>query len=187
MNRHRKKSLSCRLAALLFSFVMIVAFIPAAVVQADSDPSPEKYAVTLKYKGKTLDISYSIPSYKEIEKTFGKPDSVEKESYGEASLVTSTYKADGFCFTIRRIKPASDDPDSFGKHIVITSKKASMNGIKVGMSYDKVKERLVKLYGEANLKIQKNKKKIVSDSEELPFFEYIFKDGKLSKMQYLNS
>ena len=186
-NKHRKKTLLCRLAAAFCCFAIIAALIPATAAQAASDSSSGESFVTLKYKGKTLDISYSAPTYAQIEKAFGKPDSVKKEPYGlDENIIISTYKADGFRFTIRRHEFTLDDPE-FGKHIVITSKKAAMNGLKVGMSYEKVQKQLIKLYGESNLQLQKNKKKIVSNSMNLPYFQYVFKDGKLSKIEYLNS
>lgn len=182
--KNQKKKLSCKLLAAVLCFAMMISAI--APITARSAASQ---AMTLKYKGKTLTIpdgeggSLQFPLYDEIQKAFGKADKISEEEtmYTEETATKYKYKADGFNFTI--IQNESSTQSYVGPATIkITSTKAVLNGIKVGMPYNKVLKKLEKNYGKDNITTQKNKKKITQNLGMIT--EYTFKNGKISKMYF---
>ena len=192
---NKKKSLLFKLAAVMSCFVIMVTAIPSITAQAAT-----ANALSLKYKGKTVKIfdgpaddseweNVKQTTYAKIKKAFGKPNKVTSSPYGTSDKLTVyKYKADGFTFEFRRYDSAKNEAFSLnGITIKITSTKAALNGIKVGMSYDKVLKQLEKNYSKSLITTQKNKKKItLLILGDLPV-EYTFKDGKVSKINFFCS
>lgn len=180
--KRQKISLYKWIAALL-CFVM--AFSIAAPVPAQA---ASKVELALKYKGKTLVVEkmdkddpqdpgdlYQA-SLKKIEKAFGKAKKDKETGYYQ-------YKEKGFLF---EIMPWGDGK-FHGLSIEITSKKATLNGIKVGMSYNKVKATLEKKYGKSRVITQKDKKQIQLTYGPYMPITYTFKNGKVSRMEAFHS
>ena len=201
MNKNRKETRRCKLFTVITCFAIMVMLFSAVTAQA---ASPK--ALTLKYKGKTVAV-YDCPvdedttwdkckqaSYAKIKKAFGKPDKIASKPSESGTIKSYQYKADGFFFGVadyESTENAKNHPWDLIK-IEITSKKAALNGIMVGMSYDVVLKKLKKNYGEKRVNAQKNKKKIIlsilcGESDDyfgLPVV-YTFENGKVSKISFV--
>lgn len=196
MKKQNKKTLLCKFLAAVLCFAMMVSAIAPVTAQAASAK-----ALALKYKGKTvnmLDAPYDggwdeglhIPNYEEIKKAFGKADKISTlpSEYTEETATLYRYKADGFKFEfIQNDNIKSKTFYLSNVMIRITSAKASLNGIKVGMSYNSVLKKFEKIYGKEHITTQKNKKKIslwvLGEAQKggMPI-EFTFKNGKVSRM-----
>lgn len=200
MDKNRKKVLWCRFFAVITCFAMMVTVFSAVTVQAASVK-----ALTLKYKGKTIAV-YDCAvdedsawdkckqiSYAKIKKAFGKPDKIASKPSESGTVKSYQYKADGFFFGVAdddSIENEKNHPWDYIK-IEITSKKAALNGVKVGMSYDTVLKKLKNKYGKGRISVQKNKKQIIlsilcsgSDDDFGMPVGYTFKNGKVSKISF---
>lgn len=199
MKKQKKKTGLYKVLAAAVCVAMMVSIIVPVTIQAASSK-----ALALKYKGKTVNVfdcpavihnwnEYKNASYQTIKKAFGKPDRVTTDSFGTSDKITEyTYKAAGFQFQFSIYDSVKNNPDSLCRiTIQITSQKAALNGIKVGMSYDSVLKKLKKNYGSKRIAAQKNKKKIilwVLDDEPAGVpIEFTFKNGKVSKMYVFSS
>lgn len=194
MKNQEKKTLLCRALAAVLCFAMLFSAIAPVTTQAASAK-----ALALKYKGKTVNIfdcpaviddwnDYKCAAYGKIKKAFGKPDKVSTDLFGlEEKITAYTYQADGFKFQFSVLESEKNDPASLRRiTIKITSTKAVLNGIKVGMPYDEALKKLEKNYGSGHITTQDNKKKIVlwvldDEPAGIPI-EFTFKNGKVSKM-----
>lgn len=185
MKNQKKKSLFCRMLAAALCFAMMAGIFMPVTVQAASSNN-----VTLKYKGKTINLfneEYGAMLYSEIKKSFGEADKISEVPSGFTEETSTKYKyeTDGFKFIIIQNTSTKDKTNFYLRslEIKITSTKAALNGIKVGMPYSKVLKKLEKLYGEDHVSTQKNKKKISIENMGFPMI-YSFKNGKVSKIYF---
>ena len=183
-----KKSILSKIIVSVLCLVMVLTAIPAMEAQAASK------TLTLKYKGKTLTVNSApadcdvtdpeldswekFTTYKKVKKAFGTPKKDTKNS--NESYTFYQYKEKGMLFSFYTQKDLSHIG---GVTIKVTSKKAAVNGIKVGMSYSKVKKKLEKNYGKSLIKAKKNKKIELSYAGFGPV-TYTFKKGKVSKIYF---
>ncbi|MDE7311674.1 MAG: hypothetical protein K2N87_08700 [Eubacterium sp.] len=188
MNRHKKATLLGRLIAMISCFALITAAMSPITALADS-----KVELALKYNGKTvvveklaaddmdLDVltGCSQASYKKIKKAFG--DAKKYETDGGTAY---EYKDKGFLFVM---EPQIGSTDMCSLRIEITSKKAALNGIKVGMAYSDVKKKLETKYGKSRVMTQEDKKDIMlTYGPFMPIF-YSFKNGKVNNISFFHS
>lgn len=187
MKTKKQKKLLSKMIAAVLCFAMMVSIIAPVTAQAAS-----KVELALQYKGKTVvvekldadDMELDITgqhqaSYKKIKKAFG--EARKYKSYGGTAY---EYKEKGFLFTM---EPWGDSTGLYGLEIKITSEKAALNGIKVGMSYSKVKNTLEKKYGKSRVITQKDKKQIQLTYGPFMPITYTFKNGKVSKIYAFHS
>lgn len=174
------------------TFLMAAVALCFALFAVLSAPVPAKAAssqeLTLTYKGKTsaIDKGDHPVSYEQIRKAFGEP----ANSYPfmpdlqQNSPMCYEYKEKGFLLSFMII-PESDWLSEFT--VKVTSNKAALAGIKIGMPYSRVKKKLEKNYGSSLVMTQKNKKKIKLQYGSYMPVEYSFKDGKVSRMYFWHS
>lgn len=188
MENKKQKTFVCRLltAALLCLAMVVTAFAPAAVQAAS------KVELSLKYKGKTvvvekldaddmqLDVAgcHQTP-YSKIKKSFG--DARKYKRYGRTVY---EYKDSGFLFLL---EPEIDNTDRYSITIEITSKKAVLNGVKVGMTYSEAKKKLEKKYGKSRVMTQDDKMFIMLTYGPYMPISYEFENGKVSKIYFFHS
>lgn len=191
-NRHSRKTSVCKILAVIVCFAMMAASISPVTAQAAS-----KLELSLKYKGKTvvietlaaadIDLDYTDTSgckqasYKKIKKSFGEARQYEVEWSDNDAF---EYKEKGFLFSI---EPWMSSADMYSVTIEISSKKAALNGIKVGMSYNKVKKNLEQKYGKQRVITQDDKKVINLTYGPFMPVEYSFKNGKVSSIYFFHS
>ena len=182
------KTTLSRIIASALCLVLALVAIPTMKTQAASK------ALTLKYQGKTLTVNSApadcditdpefdswetFAAYKKVEEAFGKPKKDSKNS--NESYTFYQYKEKGMLFSFYTQEDLSHIG---GVTIKVTSKKAAVNGIKVGMSYSKVKKKLEKNYGKSLITAKKNKKIELSYAGFGPV-TYTFKNGKVSKIYF---
>ncbi len=187
MENQKKKTLLCKALAAVLCFAMLASVFVPATAQAAS-----KVELALTYKGKTvvvekldaddmeLDLSgCHQATYKEIKKSFG-----DARQYKINGGTAYEYKDKGFLFVM---EPETGSTDIYSISIKITSKKASLNGIKVGMSYSKAKKKLEKKYGKSRVITQEDKKHIQLTYGSFMPIDYTFKNGKVSKIYMFHS
>lgn len=195
MGRLKKKTLFCKILAAILCFTMMAASISPVTVQAAS-----KIELALKYKGETvvveklaaddpqLDVTDASnctqASYKKIKKAFGEAKKYKREAGENVYKTAYEYKEKGFQFFM---EPWLDGSDMYGVTIEITSKKAELNGIKVGMSYSSVKKKLEKKYGKPRVKEQEDQKMIMLTYGPYQPIEYSFENGKVSSIYFFHS
>lgn len=187
MKGQNRKTLLCRaLAAALCFAIMAGVFMPVTAQAAS------KVELALKYRGKTVVVEkldaddmdldaagiHQTP-YKKIKKAFG--DARQYEINGGTAY---EYKDSGFEFVM---EPEIENTDVYGLKIEITSKKAALNGIKVGMSYSQAKKKLEKKYGKSRVITQDDKKAIMLTYGPFMPVSYSFKKGKVSKIYVFHS
>lgn len=187
MKNQKKNTLLCQVLAALLCFAMMVSAIAPVTARAAS-----KVELALKYKGKTVvvekldadDMQLDMEgchqaSYEKIKNAFG--DAKQLELNGGTAY---EYKEKGFLFLM---VPEIGRTDMYELQIEITSKKAALNGIKVGMSYSKAKKKLENKYGKSRVVTQKDKKQIQLTYGPFMPIEYSFKNGKVSKIYIFHS
>ena len=174
-----------RIIAVIVCLAIAMTVVPSATVMAKSGN------MTMMYKGKTIVMNslkvgddepepYNFfAEYKDVKKAFGQPKEyypMGKERAADQRFYK--YKEKGFSFTFYKW---NDKSYIGGLDINITSKKAALNGRKVGMS------KLEKEYGKSFVKAAKQKNKI--ELEYLDFMPtvYKFQGGKVSKMHFFCS
>lgn len=157
----KEKTLLCKVLAAVLCFAMIFSAIAPVTTQAAS-----KVELALKYKGKTvviekldaddmeLDVTTGChqASYTKIKKSFG-----AARKYEGNGGTAYEYKDTGFLFTLE----PWDGSDMYSLTIEITSAKAALNGVKVGMSYSQAKKKLEKNYGKSRVITQDDKAAIM--------------------------
>ncbi len=183
MQKQKKQILSGRIAALILCFAIFAAAAAPVSARAASNEG-----LTLTYNGKTavVDIPEKPVTFAQIQEAFGTPANSYRwaPDIPQNTTMCHEYKENGFLFSFRE-EPGYDWLSDV--KIKITSKKAALNGIKVGMSYSSVKRKLEKNYGESLVTVQKNKKKIkLKYGDYLPV-EYTFTNGKVSKIYFWHS
>lgn len=187
MKDQKRKTLLCRALAAVLCFAMMAGVFMPVTAQAAS-----KVELALKYRGKTVVVEkldaddmdldaagiHQTP-YKKIKKAFG--DARQYEINGGTAY---EYKEKGFKFVL---EPETDNTDVYGIQIEITSKKAALNGIKVGMSYSQAKKNLQKRYGKSRVITQEDKKTIMLTYGPFMPVSYSFKNGKVSSINFFHS
>lgn len=187
MENQKKKTLLCKLSAAVLCLALLATAFAPVTAQAAS-----KVELSLKYKGKTVVVEkldaddmeldaagcHQTP-YSKIKKSFG--DARQYESNGGTAY---EYKDSGFLFLL---EPWIDETDWYSLTIEITSKKAVLNGIKVGMSYSQAKKKLEKKYGKSRVMTQDDKKNIMLTYGPFMPVSYSFKNGKVSKIYFFHS
>lgn len=191
---NKNKTLLCKILAVILCFAMMAASISPVTVKAAS-----KVELALKYKGKTVvveklaadDMQLDLPSdceqvsYKKLKKAFGEAKKHKKE-VGEGVYKTAyKYKEKGFQFLMEPW--IGSDSDMYSVEINITSKKAELNGIKVGMSYSDVKNKLEKKYGKSRVMAQEDQNMIMLTYGPFMPIEYTFENGKVSSIYFFHS
>lgn len=187
MKNQKKKTLLCKVLAAALCLAMIFGVIAPATAQAAS-----KVELALKYKGKTvvvekldaddmeLDVTTGChqASYTKIKKSFG-----AARKYDGNGGTAYEYKDTGFLFTLE----PWDGSDMYSLTIEITSAKAALNGVKVGMSYSQAKKKLEKNYGKSRVITQDDKAAIMLTYGPFMPITYSFKNGKVSKIYAFHS
>ena len=190
-NQNSRKTPVCKIMAVIVCFAMMAASISPVTAQAAS-----KLELSLKYKGKTvvietlaaadINLDYTDTSgckqasYKKIKKAFGKARQYEVEWSDNDAF---EYKEKGFLFSMEPWMSNATPSVT----IEISSKKAALNGIKVGMPYNKVKKNLEQKYGKQRVITQDDKKVINLTYGPFMPVEYSFKNGKVSSIYFFHS
>lgn len=184
MKNRKKETVLCKTLAAILCFAIMVSAVTPVTAQAAS-----RVELALKYKGKTVvvekldadDMELDMEgchqaAYEKIEKAFG-----DARQYESAAGTAYEYKDNGFLFSLI---PWSG---MYSLEIKITSKKAALNGIKVGMSYSNVKKKLEKKYGKSRVITQGDKKQIQLTYGPYMPIAYSFKNGKVNKIYFFHS
>ena len=191
---NKNKTLLCKILAVIVCFTMMAASISPVTVQAAS-----KVELALKYKGKTGvveklaadDTQLDLPSgceqvsYKKLKKAFGEAKKYKREVKDDVYKSAYKYKEKGFLFLMEPW--TGSDSDMYSVQINITSKKAELNGIKVGMSYSDAKNKLEKKYGKSRVMEQEDQDVIMLTYGPFMPIEYIFENGKVSSIYFFHS
>lgn len=191
-NISKKKGVSVkRILAAVLCAAIIMSVLPQTKVMAKSGK------FTMTYKGKTVVLnSLGIDSdkeepwlffakYKTVKKAFGKPELLSSDGIaGSGNKDFYQYKEKGFLFGFYVEKGKSFIQ---GLDIKITSGKAALNKIKIGMSFKDVKKKLENEYGKSYVKASKEKGKIELSYLDYSPIQYKFKNGKVSKMKFFCS
>lgn len=182
MLKQKKKILFYRAVAALCLAIFAAASVPVSARAA----ACEELALTYKGKTAVVDIADKPVTSAQIKEAFGEPAESYRQNpdIPQNKTMCHEYREKGFLFSFQE-DPGYDWLSDV--RIEATSKKAALNGIKVGMPYSRVKKKLEQNYGKAAVMTQKNKKKIkLKYSDYLPV-EYTFKDGKVSRIQFWHS
>lgn len=178
MNSYKKTTFLCRLIAALSCFALIVTAICPIPAHAAATE-----ALSLKYNGKTVVVEApdgSIASYKKLKNVFG----TAAKQYQKDGMNAYKCKASG-CSLLLEPWWADDTLNGYSVTIEITSKKAALNGIKVGMSYDSVQAKLEKKYGKASVDAKDNEINLINVANS--YIQYSFKNGKVKRIDFFHS
>lgn len=173
--------------------VVLCCAIMAGIIAPVTTQAASRVELALKYNGKTvvvekldaddmqLDVTTGChqTSYKKIKNAFG-----SARQYETNGGTAYEYKEKGFLFVM---EPEYDNTGMYSLSIKITSKKAALNGIRVGMSYSKAKTKLEKKYGKSRVITQEDEKQIQLTYGPFMPVTYTFKNGKVSKIYAFHS
>lgn len=177
MYRKKQATFLRRLTAILSCFILVVTAMSPVTARASTTE-----ALSLKYNGKAVVLEKpdgSIASYQKLKKVFGNA----AKKYELNGMTAYKCKRKGFSLLI---EPWGDDSlHGYSVTVKITAKKVSLNGIKVGMSYNSVKNALEKNYGKSNVIAQENEIQLINVANS--FIQYLFENGKVSQIEFFHS